>query len=375
MPNVWLGSRTNPLFSAGLTGLAHEEDQDGSSYGDSLGDLSDFEDADFEAFADSLLENDALDEELFGTNKVLLGQRRSSANRESDLDSLSDFENDDDDAGGEGYLNLRAQVDDWDGSGNESPAQPADESATPLPRGGVGRASMISFDLDDEVVVTHATYDDIGQAWTTKVADDRANAVVELAAWEQDPTRKSDAVIKLFTSAQTEHGTDRIAAASLATRVTVSQLTDICGEEHVQKFRRFGSAGQVDKVAAIQALSPDGSGYVSVLDLIAAKMTADRMTKSPSLPPLPADVPRQLISNSGKTSPATRVSFVANEDSPVMIHTAARMVSNVDNEHTYANPNGPSRGSDWTDGAMAAAENYLGDDLFETDSEDEFVSI
>ena len=33
---------------------------------DSLGDLSEFEDADFEAFADSLLDDGTLDDELFG---------------------------------------------------------------------------------------------------------------------------------------------------------------------------------------------------------------------------------------------------------------------------------------------------------------------
>lgn len=63
---------------------------------DSLGNLSEFEDADFEAFADSLLEDNA-DEELFGYDKSALASAPMFRNPPpADLDSLSDFENDDD---------------------------------------------------------------------------------------------------------------------------------------------------------------------------------------------------------------------------------------------------------------------------------------
>jgi len=90
LPSMWSGQRANPMMfnlDMGDAGEASEGE-------DSLGDLSDFEDADFEAFADSLLD-DNLDQELFGytaqdgsagmfKNPPMLGE----------TDSLSDFEND-----------------------------------------------------------------------------------------------------------------------------------------------------------------------------------------------------------------------------------------------------------------------------------------
>merc|ERR1711935_578950 len=81
-------------------GLDFDDGSDNDSEGlDSLGNLSDFEDADFEAFADSLLD-DNLDDELFGYNRTpepgAAGNFRNPPAM-GDTDSLSDFENGDSD--------------------------------------------------------------------------------------------------------------------------------------------------------------------------------------------------------------------------------------------------------------------------------------
>lgn len=115
MPDIW-GTRMNPI--AGIlpdVDLLEEDDDD-----DSLGNLSEFEDADFEvlygqftstdhhlpcltcfdaqAFADSLLDDHA-EESLFGYDKGPANASLAAAvfKNPPDLDSLSDFENDSDD--------------------------------------------------------------------------------------------------------------------------------------------------------------------------------------------------------------------------------------------------------------------------------------
>jgi len=93
LPSVWSGQRANPMMFNLDMG-----DAGGASEGeDSLGDLSDFEDADFEAFADSLLD-DNLDAELFGYNAQDASPTQPGMFKNPPLlgetDSLSDFEND-----------------------------------------------------------------------------------------------------------------------------------------------------------------------------------------------------------------------------------------------------------------------------------------
>lgn len=69
-PSAASVSKAHPAIVAlRLTGVEDDEDAD------SLGDLSDFEDADFEAFADSLLESENLEDALFGYGLTSAGRK------------------------------------------------------------------------------------------------------------------------------------------------------------------------------------------------------------------------------------------------------------------------------------------------------------
>ena len=97
MPSLW-ATRSNPLMDNGS-----DDDQD------SLGNLSDFEDADFEAFADSLLD-DTVEDELFGYNRGPVSESSAfgvppMGDYDTD-DSLSDFENEPAGHGAGGYLGI-----------------------------------------------------------------------------------------------------------------------------------------------------------------------------------------------------------------------------------------------------------------------------
>lgn len=297
LPSLWLGARTNPLFSTGLNDLGPDQDDldeylDGSLYGgsdgDSLGDLSDFEDADFEAFADSLLDNDALDEELFGYNQDEVGRRRHTE-PDGDDDSLSDFENDlnSPDILGIGYLKF--------GIGND------EEQFAGVPLGtSVGdRESIFSTDsLDAEVVVAHATYDTVSKPLAsvgvgvephgmTPTPIQRAGigstvhfntastpALSEIS--EYVPTRGTDAVIRLFDGAGPgSTAVSSMSAYELSLRVDEARLSDIMGPEALDRFRSRG--GEVDLEGALRSMSKQPEqGYVSVLDVINTKIANDR---------------------------------------------------------------------------------------------------
>lgn len=168
MPDVWGGARANPLM--GMSGMFNMDDQDfldgyadvrASDSDDSLGNLSEFDDADFEAFADSLLDGGTLDEELFGADTAGLMKpinigRAGGIVDMSDIfgdgDSLSDFENDDLQPP-RGYLHMLPETE-------SSPIHDQQQTR---------RESMISLDSLDlglETVVAHTNYDDVAQPWS-----------------------------------------------------------------------------------------------------------------------------------------------------------------------------------------------------------------
>lgn len=194
LPSMWGGQRANPLMlggfggadmGLGLGGMGGGLDFDGGSDDDSegldsLGNLSDFEDADFEAFADSLLD-DNLDDELFGYNRNpepgAAGAFRNPPAM-GDADSLSDFENgnSDDDLNLDDLgIGLPSPIGGFSaraGSIMGSPAQMGhvNQAQRMSQHEGVynGRDSISSLDLDAEIVVASTTYEDVGQAWQTR---------------------------------------------------------------------------------------------------------------------------------------------------------------------------------------------------------------
>ena len=300
LPSLWLGARTNPLFSTGLNDLGPDQDDIdgyldnfGGSDGDSLGDLSDFEDADFEAFADSLLDNDALDEELFGYNQDELDRRRQ-AEVDGDDDSLSDFENDlnSPDFLGLGYLKFG--IDNGGAGGQGGDGSAADDE------------SLFSADsFDAEVVVAHATYDTVAKPLASvgmgveprgvapaAISSARSSnlhlaglhahspapsiaALTDIS--EYVPTRGTDAVIRLFDGVGP--GADAVSSMSayeLSLRVDEARLSDIMGPAGMEAFRSRHT-GAVDIESALRSLSRQPQqGYVSVLDVINAKIAFDR---------------------------------------------------------------------------------------------------
>jgi hypothetical protein len=238
MPSMWGGQRANPMMMNGFGGGGHgmggmdfdmDESEDDSEGLDSLGNLSDFEDADFEAFADSLLD-DNLDDELFGYNRNPQGGAGGGALRGppmSPTDSLSDFENGDsdddvlDDLGiaispvsgshvrGQSFMGhamgtlgrpqqaVRMQSSTSElytngGRGmmtSQTSTSSFDQAINAVRSGGInvvrndanrmssidldqemynGRDSISSLDLDEEIIVAQSTYEDVGQAWQTR---------------------------------------------------------------------------------------------------------------------------------------------------------------------------------------------------------------
>ena len=203
MPSLW-ATRNNPL----MDNNSDDDDQD------SLGNLSDFEDADFEAFADSLLD-DTMEDELFGYNRGpaggpgAFGAGPPMADYETD-DSLSDFENEPQSPGAGGYLRMGVDSErdsimdsvDSDIDIMMSPAAALFGSATSAPHTTLGRphnnslhaaelhasANRLSTavdltnapssigsdgdslfgDDDDQAVVMMPTYESVGQQWQTR---------------------------------------------------------------------------------------------------------------------------------------------------------------------------------------------------------------
>jgi hypothetical protein len=189
MPAVWSGQRSNPM-TFGMSDLNDESgggDDGGEGDDDSLGNLSDFEDADFEAFADSLLDDNNLDEELFGYQRdpnVVPAFRNPPP--VSPEDSLSDFENDDDLLGDLGDLSPVVVT----GTGRvtsmfaRSAGVPVNvarsashEAAATLPRPS-STMSIDDMDLDAAVVVASTKYEDVGQSWRTQ---NRPGSSIDLA--------------------------------------------------------------------------------------------------------------------------------------------------------------------------------------------------
>jgi hypothetical protein len=184
LPNMWGGQRANPLLMGALGTALGIADDDGDTSdedadADSLGNLSDFEDADFEAFADSLLD-DHLDDELFGFNKrnSVSGDFRNPPLAQLDNDSLSDFENAED---GDDLVDALGM-----------PLSPVVGYQASRPNSTMGKAmkvggsvevahrqmsgdararrySVDSVDLDEEIVVMSTTYENVGQAWQTQI--------------------------------------------------------------------------------------------------------------------------------------------------------------------------------------------------------------
>ena len=203
MPGMWGGQRQNPMLAFGMEPGSPPGDSDE----DSLGNLSEFEDADFEAFADSLLD-DTLDDELFGYNRAAPEFGRGVPTMDDDLDSLSDFENDEGPQAG--YLGVGADIDDdTDGTDDDIDlfgAQPTfgviskTNSMIAQPKGNtirsaavgtqhhlnrdslmsLGAASMgsmgsldsLSEDGEDgEVVIAQPAYEAVGQAWNVRAGE------------------------------------------------------------------------------------------------------------------------------------------------------------------------------------------------------------
>lgn len=192
MPGMWGGQRQNPMHMFGIDqqpAAATDSDED------SLGNLSEFEDADFEAFADSLLD-DTVEDELFGYNRAVGGASefgRGLPDMEDDNDSLSDFENDNP----VGYLGIETDIEDFDqlpgpsdaifghqrdsmvGLSLASPVQSAslaqNTAGRQLNRDSIlsagSVASIGSFDSlsdDEDLVVAQPTYEAVGQTWTRR---------------------------------------------------------------------------------------------------------------------------------------------------------------------------------------------------------------
>lgn len=164
MPAVWGGNRANPI-----AGVFADVDADADADADSLGNLSEFEDADFEAFADSLLDDRANDD-LFGYNQTAARLPQESLFKNpplADLDSLSDFENDEDDILGPGYLHME------EGHTENEPSPDFIGDATHTLRGTrhhahaqvQDRISTTSESLDGEIVVADTSYEDVAQTW------------------------------------------------------------------------------------------------------------------------------------------------------------------------------------------------------------------
>jgi len=194
LPGMWGGQRANPLMlggfgvdmggmgGMGMGGDFDDVSEDDSEGLDSLGNLSDFEDADFEAFADSLLD-DNLDDELFGYNRNpepgAAGNFRNPPAM-GDTDSLSDFENGDSDddlnlddlgiglpspiLGGGGFSTRAGSIMGVSQqTGHVSQAQRMSQYNS--------RDSISSLDLDAEIIVASTTYEDVGQAWQRGTTD------------------------------------------------------------------------------------------------------------------------------------------------------------------------------------------------------------
>ena len=119
MPMTWGGLKGNPLFGKSWDGDGSAET--GTSAEVALDDLSDFEEEDFESFADSLLESSAFEGDdgefagnLFGSSAGQVGMATAANNAAWDalqtnlgqgideLDDLSDFEDSDADADDDG---------------------------------------------------------------------------------------------------------------------------------------------------------------------------------------------------------------------------------------------------------------------------------
>lgn len=164
MPAMWANVRSNPL-------LGRDEGEGEAEDGGSLGDLSDFDEADFEAFADSLLDEsnagdmDAFEHSLFGGGQpppaATLGRAAD------DPDDLSDFENDLDDAIA---VTRQPQGGRTSTLGEEmvigGDLSKASSGWTGLRLGMSGGARPLSgiSDFDDDIVYGQVQYDAIGAA-------------------------------------------------------------------------------------------------------------------------------------------------------------------------------------------------------------------
>jgi hypothetical protein len=144
MPAAWGGVKGNPLFNATSDGSNSQSDgyltanPDSIDGDDDLGDLDNFEEADFESFADSLLaeSEEAFEQELFGSAGPSRARQQGNAQRDSlaasdgawgglannlasagiqiELDDLSDFENSDMEA--DDSFDDDDSLDDFDGA-------------------------------------------------------------------------------------------------------------------------------------------------------------------------------------------------------------------------------------------------------------------
>lgn len=189
MPGLWGGQRQNPMVMLGMG----NDIGDGDSDNDSLGNLSEFEDADFEAFADSLLD-DTMDDELFGYNKGGANSEfgRGLPDLDDGNDSLSDFENDNGESSG--YLGVGTDIDDFEDlpvsdaifgqqrdsmvgiklSGSVHKAVVSQQDIGKQRDSMLSLNSAASFDsLSDEedeqaFVVAQPTYEAVGQTWTRR---------------------------------------------------------------------------------------------------------------------------------------------------------------------------------------------------------------
>eukprot|EP00040_Diaphanoeca_grandis_P034372 m.212910 g.212910 ORF g.212910 m.212910 type:complete len:1258 (-) comp33137_c0_seq1:546-4319(-) len=188
MPGMWGGQRGNPILNM----LGDDEDLDESDDDDSLGNLSDFEDADFEAFADSLLDDHAVEDGLFGyetkgvthRNPPIFGGAGTDGD-ESD-DSLSDFENDTSSAG---YL-------------------------------GVGVDSMYSVDNDDSLLDEPAQ-PKFGRTRTNSDGVDRHVSTYEFSS----PVQAAQRGVHLDEPAQPKFGRTRTNSDGVDRHVSTHEFT------------------------------------------------------------------------------------------------------------------------------------------------------
>lgn len=192
MPSMWGGVRANPLYAtpAGAPRADQAEMEAFFDGEDSLGDMEEFSDADFDTFADSLLaesEQDAFEDALFGAKLEVApaasawGGLRSGisspgepqaatpavstwggmlASAIDDLDDLSDFENEDGVAPAEVTYSMHAA--------NRISTVGLD-AGVPQMVAAAGRTSKYlapdySSDEDErgQVVVAHTAYEDLG---------------------------------------------------------------------------------------------------------------------------------------------------------------------------------------------------------------------